>query len=144
MLRISIPTGYYQQPEVVQFNRAPRDAVVCQGCRLDMQCSINISRQSSAGEQHVPLPELEWIFNGSKVRTEHWNGTWVKKENGFIYKQGNGGGGGGSGISRRCFWVLKHPPQWPNIVLSSQSLFLCAGWFLVVRCLFHHTHTPVP
>ena len=62
-----ISAGYYQQPEVVQFTTPPRDAVVCEGCRFVMQCSI--SRQSSsAGKGYVPLPELEWIIdNGTKI-----------------------------------------------------------------------------
>ena len=31
-----------------------------------MQCSI-LRQSSAAGEQHVPLPELEWIFNGTVI-----------------------------------------------------------------------------
>ena len=59
-------TGYYQQPEVVQFTETPHDAVVCEGCRFELSCSI-LRQSSSAGEQYVPLPELEWIFNGTTI-----------------------------------------------------------------------------
>ena len=53
--------GYYQHPEVVRFTAVPGDAVVCEGCRLEMSCSI--LRQESAA--NLPQPELEWIFNGN-------------------------------------------------------------------------------
>ena len=58
--------GYYQQPEVVQFTTPPRDAVVCQGCEINLSCSI-LRQSSAAGEGHVPMPELEWIFNGTRI-----------------------------------------------------------------------------
>ena len=41
----------------------PGDAVVCEGCRLEMSCSI--LRQETAAS--LPQPELEWIFNGSRL-----------------------------------------------------------------------------
>ena len=55
--------GYYQHPEVVEFTSVPGDAVVCEGCRLEMSCSI--LRQETAA--NLSQPELEWIFNGSRV-----------------------------------------------------------------------------
>ena len=55
--------GYYQHPEVVQFTTAPKDAVVCEGCRLEMNCSI--PRQNTVA--NLPQPELEWIFNGTRL-----------------------------------------------------------------------------
>ena len=64
-------SGYYQHPEVVQFTEIPSDAVVCEGCRLEMSCSI-LQQETAA---NLPLPELEWIFNGrrlSEVRMRHW------------------------------------------------------------------------
>ena len=64
-------SGYYQHPEVVQFTEVPSNAVVCEGCRLEMSCSI--PQQETAA--NLPQPELEWIFNGrrlSEVRMRHW------------------------------------------------------------------------
>ena len=55
--------GHYQHPEVVEFTAVPGDAVVCGGCRLEMSCSI--LRQETAA--NLPQPELEWIFNGSRL-----------------------------------------------------------------------------
>ena len=55
--------GYYQHPEVVQFTRVPSDAVVCGGCRLEMNCSI--LKQNTTAD--LPQPELEWIFNGRRI-----------------------------------------------------------------------------
>lgn len=74
--------GYYQQPEVVEFTSSPRDAVVCQECSFNLSCSIAI-QSSSAGEQYVPLPELEWTFNGTGItqvshpRSLYWFGNRV-------------------------------------------------------------------
>ena len=60
---INSSAGYYQHPEVVRFTAVPGDAVVCGGCRLEMSCSI--LRQETAA--NLPQPELEWIFNGSRL-----------------------------------------------------------------------------
>ena len=48
-------------PEVVTIVESPVDTLVCEGCRLELTCTILYQNTAA----NLPQPEIKWMVNGT-------------------------------------------------------------------------------
>ena len=60
IIDFSMHTGFYIQPEIINFADDPQSQVVLKNSSLILECTLNLDSLDNS----IPLPRIKWQYNG--------------------------------------------------------------------------------